>query len=470
MMKASMRILRCHVMQAAKCLTIFGALAAVISLTTPSEAFARPKRPSAKNIIIMISDGLGFNHLEASRYYEYIKEARQIFNKFPFNYAMSTYMAYDEEDECYSHGYDPDLAWSGFDYVEECSTDSAAAATAMSTGAKTYGGAIGVDLYEQPLVHALELAEEKGKATGVVTSVEWSHATPAGFVAHNVSRNNYEEIAQEMIHDSTVDVIMGCGHPWFDADGQFTRAPNTFKYVGGETTWDDLVAGTAGGDADGDGVDDPWLLIQELAEFQALINGPTPERVIGIAQVYQTLQQSRNGDGYADPYVVPFIETVPTLEEMTKAALNILDEDPDGLFLMVEGGAVDWASHANQSGRMIEEQSDFENAVKAVVKWVREKSNWDETLLIVTSDHETGYLTGPGSDPSWEPIVNNGAENLPDMEWHSGSHTNSLVPLSAKGRTARMLMRYADENDPVRGRYVDNTEIAKVILRAIDPQ
>ena len=66
--------------------------------------------------------------------------------------------------------------------------------------------------------------------------------------------------------------------------------------------------------------------------------------------------------------------------------------------------------------------------------------------------------------------MNNGAGNLPDMEWHSGSHTNSLVPLSAKGRTARMLMRYADENDPVRGRYVDNTEIAKVILRAIDPQ
>ena len=79
----------------------------------------------------------------------------------------------------------------------------------MSTGVKTYDGAIGVDLEGLPLEHALELAEEKGKATGVVTSVEWSHATPAGFVAHNVSRNNYAEIAQEMIYDSAVDVIMG---------------------------------------------------------------------------------------------------------------------------------------------------------------------------------------------------------------------------------------------------------------------
>jgi alkaline phosphatase len=200
------------------------------------------------------------------------------------------------------------------------------------------------------------------------------------------------------------------------------------------------------------------------------MDGPTPKRVLGTAQVYQTLQQSRGGDQNADPYVVPLIETVPTLEEMTEAALNILDDDPDGLFLMVEGGAVDWASHSNQSGRMIEEQIDFERAVEAVVDWVKKNSNWGETLLIVTGDHETGYLTGPDSDPTWEPIVNNGAETLPGMEWHSGSHTNSLMVVSAKGDAARMLKRYADEDDPVRGPYVDNTELAIVIFWAMDPQ
>jgi alkaline phosphatase len=246
--------------------------------------------------------------------------------------------------------------------------------------------------------------------------------------------------------------------------------PNTFKYVGGEDTWNDLVAGTAGGDADGDGVDDPWTLIQTRAEFQALMHGPTPKRVAGTAQVYQTLQVNRSGDYYADPYVVPLIESVPTLEEMTKAALNILDDDPDGLFLMIEGGAVDWASHGNGSGRMIEEALDFERSVEAVVDWVQANSNWGETLLIVTADHETGYLTGPGSDPDWMPIVNNGAGVLPGMEWHYDGHTNALVPLSAKGDAARMFSRYADEYDPVRGPYVDNAELAHLVFWTMDPQ
>ena len=110
------------------------------------------------------------------------------------------------------------------------------------------------------------------------------------------------------------------------------------------------------------------------------MSGPTPSRVCGVAQVYQTLQQDRAGDPTADPYVVPLIQTVPTLEEMTKAALNILDDDPDGFVLMVEGGAVDWASHANQDGRMIEEEIDFNKAVEAVVDWVQANSNWGETF------------------------------------------------------------------------------------------
>ncbi len=467
-----MKIFRKHVMKTIIYLVIVSILAMGLNLAAVSAAPPDgPKKPVAKNIIVMIADGRGFNHAQATSYYGYGKDARQIYERFPVRYAMSTYMAYkDAADACYGQGYDPVMAWSDFDYVKSCYTDSAAAATALSTGVKTYGGAIGVDLDDQPLLHALDVAEEKGKATGVVTSVEWTHATPAGFVAHNVSRDKYEEIGQEMIHDSAVDVIMGAGHPWYDLSGQPVATPIDFTYVGGEATWNDLVAGSAGGDADGDGVDDPWLLIQERAEFQALMNGPTPKRVVGTAQVHMTLQQLRGGNPFADPYIVPMIETVPTLEEMTKAALNILDDDPDGFFLMVEGGAVDWASHLNESGRMIEEAIDFERSVEAVVAWVNENSNWGETLLIVTGDHETGYLTGPGSDPTWEPIVNNGAGNLPGMEWHSGNHTNSLVVLSAKGDAARMFSRHADGHDPVRGRYLDNTEVARLVFWAMDPQ
>lgn len=281
--------------------SIFVMLTFVITVifTAGTPAYAKKKKSLARNIIIMISDGWGFNHLEAASYWEYGKDARQIYNRFPFNFAMSTYMAYYEDDPCFGNGYDPELAWTNFDYVKDCYTDSAASATALSTGGKTYGGAIGIDLDLNPIEHALEYAEKLGKATGVVTSVEFSHATPAGFVAHNASRNNYAEIAQEMIYDSAVDVIMGAGHPWFDANGLSKSSPNTFKYVGGETTWDELVTGGEygpGGDADGDGNDDPWILIETLGEFQALASGPTPKRVIGIPQVYETLQQRRGGD------------------------------------------------------------------------------------------------------------------------------------------------------------------------------
>lgn len=414
-----------------------------------------------KNIIIMISDGCGYNHVDAASLYQYGRTGKQVYEKFLIRCAMSTFMA--------GGSYDPNQVWSFFDYVKSGCTDSAAAATAMSTGIKTYKGAIGLGVDKKPLRHLVDRCEQLGKATGVITSVMFSHATPAGFVAHNSSRSNYLDIAKEMIHDSTVDVIMGCGHPFYDADGKLKYTPNTFEYVGGRTTWDELVAGLAGGDADNDGIDDPWALVQTRAEFQALAEGPTPKRVCGAAQVYKTLQQERSGDDNAAPYAVPLNQSVPTLAEMTKAALNVLDNDPDGFFLMIEGGAVDWACHSNQSGRLIEEEIDFNKAVEAVLGWVRASSNWSETLVIVTGDHECGYLTGPNSGqaedgPTWNSIVNNGRGRMPGMEWHSGSHTNSLIPFYAKGRGAHLFKKAATNTDSVRGDYLDNTDIANLIF------
>ncbi len=415
-----------------------------------------PKRELAKNVIILIADGCGYNHVDAASLYEYGATEVQLYEGFPVRLGMSTY-AHEGE-------YDWTLAWSDFDHVKSGYTDSAAAATAMSTGVKTDSGMIGMDASGNPLVHFMDLAEDLQKSTGVVTSVQWTHATPAGFVAHNISRSHYVQIGKEMVNASRADVIMGCGHPWFDDNGHVLDSPNTFKYVGGVITWDDLVAGIAGGDADGDGIDDPWTLVQTRAEFQALMSGPTPSRVLGTAQVYKTLQQRRDGDEYADPFDEPLVQTVPSLAEMTAAALNVLDDDEDGFCLMIEGGAVDWASHDSQSGRMIEEQIDFNRAVETVILWVRANSNWGETLVIVTGDHETGYLNGPGSDPTWEPLINNGPFNLPGMEWHSDSHTNSLIPLFAKGDSARMLRRAATSYDPMRGKYLDNTDIGQSLF------
>jgi alkaline phosphatase len=299
-----------------------------------------------KNVIILIADGAGFNHFRAADYYQCGRvpclpyEGLPAGAGFPAKLAITTFPA--------GGSYDPNAARDSFDYVNAGCTDSAAAATAMATGVKTYNTAIGVDVNGAPLLNLLERAEQLGKSTGVVTSVPFSHATPAGFVVHNVYRDNYTQIADDMVTKSAAEVIMGCGNPLFDADGK--PRPSQYQYVSSKT-WSDLNAGLAGADADGDGVPDHWTLVQTRTKFQNLATGPTPKRVCGIAQVADTLQEHRSGNAFAAPYQVPLTQTVPTLEEMTRAALNVLDDDPNGFFIMIEGGAVDWAAHANQSGR-----------------------------------------------------------------------------------------------------------------------
>lgn len=452
--------------------TLHGILALALALSCGSgssggivqrQASPEVHKPAAKNVIVMIADGSGYNHIDAASFYLAGVERAQAFESFPFRFAVSTYSTD-------GWGYDPALAWSDFDYVKSHYTDAAAGGTALATGVKTYDAAIGVDALGNPVENLVERAEGLGRSTGVVTTLAFSHAVTAAFSAHNLTRDDYEGIAREMLLTSGLDVIMGAGHPWFDNDGQPRATPNTYKYVGGQATWDALVAGTAAGDADGDGIDDPWTLIEERGQFQSLASGAHPKRVVGVAHAYTTLQQARSGDAMADPYVVPPNDEVPTLVEMTQAALNVLDDDPDGFVLLVVGGAIDWASHSHQAGRIIEEQLAFHDALGAAAAWVEAHSNWGETLLLVTSTHEVGYLTGPGSNPLWKPIVNNGAGSLPGMEFHSTNHTNSLVPLYAKGAAAHLLIKEADLVDPVRGKYLDNTEIGQVLLETLGPR
>jgi alkaline phosphatase len=117
---------------------------------------------------------------------------------------------------------------------------------------------------------------------------------------------------------------------------------------------------------------------------------------------------------------------------------------------------------------MLEEQLDFDRTVATVVRWVETHSSWEETLLIVTGDHETGCLTGPGSDPGWQLLVNRGRNQLPDMQWHSDSHTNHLIPLFAKGQGAERLLPLVRGHDPVHGPYVDNTAVAEAAFAAFE--
>jgi alkaline phosphatase len=433
-----------------------------------------------KNIIVFISDGMGFNHLKATNYFTYGQDNAQVYEQGDWaRYAMATYsmvLSTTDTDTVYSSGYNPQLASIDPEYFKKGYTDSGAAGTALSTGYKVYNGSIGMGVKGDTLVHMTQSAKALGKSAGVVTSVQLSHATPAAFAAHNKHRGNYEQIAQYMLFNTKLDVIMGAGHPEFDNDGN--PFSNDARYVGGSQVWDMLKANddrveftTDNGvfkvkDVDGDGSPDPWTLIQTREEFRNLGSGNTPKRVFGVAPVNTTLRQGRTQvEGHTMPFETPINESVPTLEEMTRAAINVLSKNPRGFFVMVEGGAVDWASHDHNSARKIEEQTDFNNAVKAAVEWVEKYSSWEETLIIVTADHECGYLTGPGGpNHMLAPVTNNGKGNLPGMQWHFGNHTNFLVPFFAKGPGTEYFAIMADEYDPFHGPYLQNTTMANLVF------
>ncbi len=437
---------------------------------------------SPKNILLFISDGWGYNHIKATNYYMDGMDSTQDYQQFPVHYAMSTYPARMKDDRDVRHwhtGYNSHLAWSDFEYLKKNPTGSAEAATAMATGRKTYGKSIGMGEDLTPLFNITSHAKAMGKSAGVVSSVQLSHATPAGFVAHNANRKNYAEIAREMLLDSKMDVIMGAGHPLYNRDGIKQDTGRRYDYVGGLETWTDLesgkltytVPGPSGNhqvqDVDGDGRPDAWTLVQSRDAFKALMEGPTPKRVCAIPMVHSTLQQGRSGSDIKEAYGVPFIPTVPTLAEMTEAALNVLDNNASGFFIMVEGGAVDWANHDNHGGRMIEEQHDFNLAVKAAIRWIELNGGWEDNLLIVTGDHECGYLTGPlekEASPVRNPIINNGAGEMPGMRFNHDEHTNMLIPVFAKGKGSALFHLFADEVDYLRGPYINNTEIAQLMF------
>ena len=306
-----------------------------------------------------------------------------------------------------------------------------------------------------------------GKAAGVISTVELSHATPAACgIAHNSNRNNYAQIANEMFA-SNLDVIMGAGHPDYDNNGEL-RGNREYKFVGGEITWNNLIKGELNG----------WNFIDDKNAISSIAEGgnDVPSKLCFVARTATTLQQTRK-IGTNDPQQVLLGEKeintqVPELKEMTRAALNVLNQNPNGFFIMIEGGAVDKACHANQKGRTIEEQMDFNRAVETAIEWINQNSSWDETLLIVTSDHECGYLMNPVAETKdltaidmtkTDVVVDNGKGNIPGMDFYSSDHTNHLVPFFSKGANAEWFTGKGGCYDKMSGYYIDNTASAILV-------
>ncbi len=263
-------------------------------------------------------------------------------------------------------------------------TDSAAAGTAIATGVKTYNGAISVDVNGTPLPTILELAQAQGLAVGLATNTQMSHATPAVFAAHVESRSEMRLIASQMI-TQRVNVLLGGGRSYFEPDLITEAVDAGYAYVA---------------DAAGLSTIDPTTTTHLLGLFA---DGGMPR---------------------------PFS---PTLASMTQTAIDILLLDPDGFFLMVEGGQIDWASHANDAANVISDTVDFDAAVAVGKAYAAQTEN---VLVIVTADHETGGMhlsrqsTGALDEDGPFPIVGGGHFYV---NWSSTHHTTATVPTTAQG-------------------------------------
>ncbi|UCG86630.1 MAG: alkaline phosphatase [Gemmatimonadota bacterium] len=228
-------------------------------------------------------------------------------------------------------------------------TDSAAAATAFASGIRTYNGAIGVGPDSVEVETVLEAAQERGMATGLVATCRITHATPAAFAAHVPSRA-MEAVIAEQILEHEVDVVLGGGRAYFDGairrDQRDLLTPIWMKYT----------------------------YIETATQLRGLDTGNV-HKLFGLFALHDLPAAAQRQ---------------PTLPEMTRTALEVLDRDPDGFFLMVEGSQPDWRGHENAPlEAVVAEMRDFDLAIGEALEYQR---HHPETLVLVLADHETGGL------------------------------------------------------------------------------
>ena len=235
--------------------------------------------------------------------------------------------------------------------------DSASTATSIATGHKTYSGSINVD--ETGTVEYETIAEQlkaqKGYEIGVITSVNLNHATPAAFYAHQASRSSYYEIGLEMV-ESDFDYFAGGG--LLDPTG--SEGDQTDLYQ---------LAQEAG-----------YTVARTYAEADA-ISADTDKAII----IEENL-----ADSDAIPYEIDRTDDMWSLADYVEKGIEVLDNDT-GFFMMCEGGKIDWACHANDAGSSIHDTQALADAVQVAIDFASEHP--EETLILVTGDHETGGLT-----------------------------------------------------------------------------
>lgn len=285
-------------------------------------------------------------------------------------------------------------------------TGSAAAATAFACGSKTNIGHVGVDVNEKPVKSIAEIAKEAGMKVGIVSSVTIDHATPASYYAHVPDRGMYYEIGLEMA-ESGFDYIAG-GKPRVD---KTPEGEATIPEVMEENNYNTIKAD------------------ENPESFDELESGP--------AFVYQ--------DGFAGGafnYALDQEEDELTLANFTEKGIEVLDNNDEGFFMMVEAGKIDWAGHANDAVSNIENTLAFEDSVAKAIEFYEEHP--DETLIIVTGDHECGGLTIGWAGTQYESGFDELVKQKRSYEWF-----DAYVLKEYKNETSQEEAKLADLKDEI---------------------
>ncbi|MGL4595229.1 MAG: alkaline phosphatase [Thermoguttaceae bacterium] len=473
-------------------------------------SFAEAQNETAKNVILMIGDGMGFPCDEAGTFYRFGESGKQVYHTFPVHLGCSTFSVQkgtklaSDPKSIKSGGYNSDIFWENLEggvqgIGDNVVTDSAAASTAFSSGVKTSNGRIGMSDDKKNLKLLSEIAVQTGRKVGTVTTVPISHATPAGFAAHDPARGDLGTIFLQMSAEtSPLSVIIGAGHPLYEKGIRNPTGKSNFETVGGESTWNKLVTGKY----------NDFIVIETKNGFDNLAgidktnsSAEIPSKVIGIPRSFGSVppidgevKPDENNSDLSKQKRVPSLDSafgkvnpdeLPTLSTMTLGALRVLSHNNEkGFVLLIEGGAIDFANHAQNAEKSVLEHVGFAKAIETVIDWIETNSSWNETLLIVTADHETGQMWGPGTytdrnndgiynkanaltpaEPysGFKPIQNHGKGFLPSVQYASKSHSNALVPLWAKGIGADRFLKKIIGKDPIYGDYIDNTDIFDVM-------
>ena len=345
-----------------------------VTLPHPSPA-DYPVLPDAslRNVILLIGDGMGLSQITVGRLRTMGITGKLSIEKMPVTGYLHTHSA------------------------DNLITDSAAGATALATGYKTNNKRIATLPDGSAVITILECFRDRGMATGLVATSSITHATPASFAAHVDSRYKEPIIAEQLIN-SRVNVLLGGGKQFFipKADSNSKR-PDSLNLI--------RIAQQKG------------YRVVETREALQKIHKPN---VLGLFQY--------GGLNHADPE--------PTLAEMTRKSIDLLRQNPNGFFLMVEGSQIDWGGHNNDLEYVIREMLAFDEAVKAALEFAAKDKH---TLVIVTADHETGGLAITGGSTDGKQL---------EVEWANTHHTAQPVPLFAFGPYS-LLFTGVHENNTV---------------------